>query len=54
MSECVGVKPICPNGQSAVCVKGEWVCQGVAIEEKENVEQSTSYIDGSEGADSND
>lgn len=37
-STCTGVKPLCPNGQTAKCVKGEWVCQGVALEEEDNVE----------------
>lgn len=51
MSECVGIKPICPNGQSAVCVKGEWECrEQIAIDEL----QSSKNIDGSEGANGND
>lgn len=34
---CTGVKPICPNGQSPKCVNGEWVCQGIAIEDAKDI-----------------
>lgn len=61
MKECLGVKPLCPNGITAVCntTTGEWVCQSVAgpsdpIENKQDVEQSEEDLDGSKERNGND
>lgn len=30
-NQCVGEKPRCPSGSYARCVKGEWVCEDIAV-----------------------